>query len=149
MALITRAGIETVVVNRLSPLMLKAAMAVTYAGANADLNDPIGWALRQAGYSVTDPATVADADVATVTADKLDEVLDLAEYRALETVLGRLDDVDTTLGPRSERLSQLADQVEKKLERLQKRLEKDYGYGVGPLEVGVTTYEFAEHFTGE
>jgi len=66
----------------------------------------------------------------------------------LANLLGNLDDVDVTVGPRSEKLSQLAVQVQKRLDSVEKRLENLYGYGAAALETGVITYEFAEHYTG-
>jgi len=125
--------------------MTKAGMAVTYAGANADLNDPIGWALRRLAYTVSDITNVTSAEVAAVASDDLDEMLLLAEYRLLESVQTNLDDVDVEVGPRSEKLSQLAAQVEKRLARLLNQLETDYGFGLSALTQGTFTFEFAEH----
>lgn len=126
----TRANLESILVKRLGPLMSAAGMAITVAGSNADLNDPLGYALRTAGYSVTDITSVADADIANVSNGDLDKVILLAEWRTLDTVLGNLDDVDTTVGPRSLKLSQLAGQAERKFDRLEKRLMQLYNIGV-------------------
>lgn len=142
---VTRANVEAILVKRTGALMTKAGLAVTVVGSNADLNDPIGWALRRIGLTVITASLVTDADLASVTDAQLDEFLDLAEYRTLESVLGNLAAVDTKLGPRDEKLSQLASQIEKKLTRLAKGLEAEYGYGIGTLSVGVLTYDFAEH----
>jgi hypothetical protein len=46
----TRAQVEQILVKRCGPLMTKAGMAVTFAGANIDLADPIAWGLRQLDY---------------------------------------------------------------------------------------------------
>jgi hypothetical protein len=146
---LTRANVESILVKRCGKLLTAADLdGSTVDGTNADLNDPIGWAVRQCGGSVSSITAVADADLATVDADDYDQVLDLAELRTLETVQGNLDDVDITLGPRQESLSQLAKQVEQRLARLQKRVEQEYGYGASALGTGVITYEFAEHYDG-
>lgn len=146
---ITRANVEAILVRRCGKLLEAADLdGTTVSGSNADLNDPIGWALRQCGYSVTSVAAVADADLVSVSAANTDKLFDLAELRMLETIQGNLDDVDIQLGPRQEALSQLAKQVEQRLERVQARVQREYGYGAPELEAGVITYEFAEHYTG-
>ncbi len=145
---ITRANVENVSIHRTGPLMTKASMdGTTVDGTNDDLAGPIGWALRQAGYSVADITNPTTAEVA-LAADDVDEILDLTELRTLEDILGNLDNVDITVGPRSEMLSQLAKQVEKRLEAVRSRVEKAYGLGAATLETGTITYEFAEHFSG-
>jgi len=145
---ITRANVEVVLCKRLGPLLTAAGMATTCVGSNADLNDPIGWAIRQADYTVASIALVADADLVGVASDDYDQVLDLAEYRMLETIQGNLDDVDVQVGPRREALSQLADQVQQKLERLEARIGRLYGVGLASLEAGYLTMNFAEHDDG-
>lgn len=142
---LTRANVEQVLVKRTGALLEKADLAVTFTGSNDDLNDPIGWALRQAGYTVADITAVANSDLSSVTTADTDKLLDLAELRTLETILGNIPAVDVKLGPRAESLSQLAKQVQDKISRLQKRLADDYGIGTAILEAGLLTYEFAEH----
>lgn len=138
---ITRATGETVLVKRLGPLMAAAGMAVTIVGTNADLDDPLAWATRALGHSTASVATVTNAELASVATADYDDFLDLAEYRTLQNILGALDDVDLTVGPRSEKLSQLAEQAEKKLDRLEGRI----GTLASPVEAGYITLEFAEH----
>lgn len=142
---ITRANVETILVKRVGPLLTKAGMATTIVGSNADLNDPMGYALRQAGYSVASILSVSDSDLASVSDSGVDEVIDFAEYMTLENILGNLDDVNTTLGPRKEELFQLTGQVERKLARLEKKLNQLYGWNASTLETGVIIQEFAEH----
>ena len=127
----TRTDVEVVLVKRAGALMAKAGMAVTVVGSNADLDDPVAYALRQVGC----------ADVDGVASDDYDEFLDYAEYRLLENVLGNLTGVDTKLGPRSEMLSQLSRQVEAKM----KRIENKLGLSAGGITTGVIVHEFASH----
>jgi hypothetical protein len=141
---VTRANLESILVQRCGGLMTFAGMAVTYAGANASLNDPIGYALRQAGYAVANPASVADSDISTLSSDDLDQVLDIAEFRTLENVSGNLDDVDITNGPESEKFSQISASLEKRMARLQEKINASYGTGV-VAEMGTISYDFAEH----
>ncbi len=107
---VTRANVENVLIHRAGALMTKASLdGTTVDGTNTDLADPIAWALRVSGYTSADITNPTTAEVAAAE-DDIDEVVDYAELRTLENVLGNLDDVDTTVGPRSESLSQLATQ---------------------------------------
>lgn len=133
----TRAQAEQMLVVRCGPIMSAADMATTDTGSNADLNDPIGYGVRKAGGAVASYALVTDADVATAT--NLDLMLDWAEYRLLENLLTNLDDVDIEAGPRSEKLSQLAAQVERRVIRLMDKLALE------SANVGVFSLNFAEH----
>jgi len=142
---LTRANTEFLLEARLGPLMEAAGMVVTVVGSNADLNGPIGRAVRALGHSVASAVLVADADVAQVTDAETDEFLDYGNLYTMSAILGNLDDVDIRVGPRSESLSQLADQVERKIIRLQKQMERDYGYGLAEVESGYIAQDFAEH----
>jgi len=141
---VTRANVEAILIQRCGAIMSVAGMAVTVAGSNASLNDPIGYALRQTGYTVANAASVADTDLDDLTDDDLDQVLDIAELRTLENVAGNLDDVDITSGPQSEKFSQLAANLEKRMARLQQRISDMYGSGI-TAETGLLVYDFVEH----
>ena len=142
---LTRANAEFLTVARLAPLMEAAGLAVTVLGANADLNGPIARAVRDLGHTVTSAVLVADADVAQITTAQTSEFLDACELHTLETILGNLDDVDIKVGPRSEKLSQLALQVERKIKRLLAAMGTAYGYGMATPDAGYITLDFAEH----
>ncbi len=118
---------------------------VTVDGTNDDLNDPIGYALRVCGYSVSDISGVADTDLAGVSSDDYDKFLDVAEHRTLVTILNNYDDVDISIGSRNERFSQIADRLGKRIESMERRLENVYGIGAGSLEAGHIVLDFAEH----
>lgn len=128
---LTRADVESVIVSRVGSLMTQAGLdGTTIDGTNADLNDPIGWAVRQLGYTVADITSVADTDIDDVGAADYDKLLDHAEYRALLNIDGNLTLVDTKVGPRSESLNQLRAGVEKLLEAKKAQLVEDYDYGL-------------------
>jgi hypothetical protein len=127
------------IVKQVGPLLSAAGMAVTVVGSNASLNYPIGYALIDLDYTVSDITSVVDADVAQVTDAKLREFVDVAVLYTLEDILGNLDDVDITVGPRTEKFSQLATQVEHRLALQQKKVEECYGYGASVLEGGYIT----------
>ena len=142
---ITRTQVERILIKRCGLLMTAARLdGVTINGTNADLDDPIGVALRTSGLSVADISAVSDSDLASVTNDLTDQVLDIAEYRALQNIEGNLDQVDITIGPRSESLNQLATHIKSKIERLQMRISRQYGIGMGALSAGVIGLDFAE-----
>jgi hypothetical protein len=120
---LTRANAETILVNRLSGLLAGAGMAVTYTGANADLAEPLTWAARRIGLSPASPTTVADSDLSGLGEADYDDYLDLAEYRTLKSIQGHLALVDVTAGPRAEKLSQLASQVQAMLDARKEHIE--------------------------
>jgi len=143
---ITRANTESILVKRAGPLMVLAGLdGSTVDGTNADLNDPIGWAVRVLGYVTTDVTAVADADVASVTADEFNDFFDLGELRVLETVIGNYDDVDLRVGPRDEKYHQTVLQAERKVARLKKRLEEAGVFGAATVTAGSMTLDFVEH----
>ncbi len=112
---LTRANCEAILVARLSALLAAADLAVTVAGSNADLNDPLAWAVRRLGGSTADATTATIAELAAIDVTDQDDLFALAEYRALQNILGNLTFVDISAGPRSEKLSQLATQVREML----------------------------------
>lgn len=138
----TRADVEFLTVAGVGPLLVVAGMdGTTVDGTNTDLNAPIGKAVRGLDHTVTSAVLVTDADVAQVTVAQTDEFLDAVTLYALEAVLGNLDDVDITVGPRSEKLSQLAAQVERRI----KRLREAIGYDMVTPVAGYITRDIAEH----
>ena len=137
---ITRAHAEFLTCAGVGPLMVAAGMdGTTVDGTNTDLNGPIGRAVRDLGHSVTTAVLVADADVAQVTDAQTDEFLDRVVLHTLNAVLTNLDDVDLQVGPRSEKLSQLAAQIERRIKRLEASLD---AWMSGSSYISM---EFAEH----
>jgi hypothetical protein len=142
---ITRANVEAILVARCGKLLAAADLdGTTIAGTNASLNDPIGWAARQLGYPVANLTAVSDSDLANVTDDEVDQLLDLAELRTLQNIEGNLDDVDISANGRDESLGQLVKQVQTRLDRVKAAIEKTYGTGLGTLSAGVVTLDFME-----
>jgi len=143
---LTRANTELLLVARVGPLLVAAGMdGTTVDGTNTDLNDPIGYAIRALGHLVDSAVLVDNDDVARVTVTETDEFLDVATLSVLRNILGNLDDVDITVGPRSEKLSQLAMQVERRVVILRTRMILDYGYGMASPKAGYITMDIAEH----
>lgn len=124
---LTRAQCETILVKRLAGWMGEAGLDVSTAGANTDLNDPIGYAVRRLGLTVADVTAIADADLSAVDTDDYDIVLDVAELRTLETILRNLTRVDTTAGPLSQSFGQLRKDVQTAIEAKRTQVNDDYG----------------------
>jgi hypothetical protein len=141
---LTRANTEAELVQRQKSRMEAVSMAVTFVGSNADLNSPIGFAVRKMGGTVASFSSVADADLTFLAEDDFDKFLDIAEYRLMQNIKGRWGMVDTKIGPRSESLSQFSEDLERDLTRKLSDLQSIYGFGGGSLEAGVVDYDFAE-----
>jgi hypothetical protein len=140
---LTRANVEALLVRRLGSLLTEAELdGTTVNGTNIDLADSIGWAVRQCGGAVANITAVADADLAGIAATNYDQLLDLAEYRALQTISGSPVFVNIQVGQRREDLGKLAETVDKRLERKLKQLQQDYGFGLGALQAGVIALDF-------
>ena len=144
---LTRANIEAVLIKRAGDLLTTAGLdGTTINGTNADLGDPIAFALRQIGVTVATPASPTDAEVAAASADDTDQLLDLAEIRILETVLQHvLDLVNTEAGQRVDEYSQLAAGLQKRIERAEARARSLYGWTATTLEAGYLYHDFAQH----
>lgn len=147
---LTRANVEAILIRRVGKRMTQAALdGTTNTGANADLNDPIGWAVRKAGYTVDDISAVDNDDVARISTADIDKFLDLAEYRALQSILGNSTDVDTRVWTHGheEKLSDLAEQLEKLIARKEKQIARDHGIGLGTLTAGKLSLGFQQQET--
>ena len=142
---VSRADIEQEIVSRAEAWMASAGLAVTFAGANCDLNAPLGWAIRQAGGSVTTPSLVTSTDVQTVAAADYDMLLDLAELRTLQSILANFSAVDKKAGPVELKSSQLGERIERRIAQLRAWLATAYGIGgSATLTTGVLNLNFAE-----
>jgi hypothetical protein len=133
-----RSQVETILIRRVGGLLSAADLdGTTTGGNNPDLNDPIGFALRQIGIVPLDPTAITDSDVAQTESSSFDRVFDVAELRALETIQGNLALVSITVGARSEAFSDLAQRVEAAITRKRAQILQDYGSVLGlGIEVG-------------
>lgn len=105
----------------------------------------INRALRQCGYTVTSPTTVTAADVAAVSVADEQKFLDHCALNVLYQVWADLTNVDITVGPRTEKLSQLADRVERMIARLEKYMASAYGLGMPEPQAGYISLDKADH----
>ena len=123
----TRANAETALVTRASKKMALVGFAVTIIGSNTDLNDPIGMGLLWMGKSISNISTVTDADLAALLQAEVPEFLDRAELRLLENILGNYDLVNISLGPRSESLNQIADNLRDAIKDKREQVKAIFG----------------------
>lgn len=143
---LTRAKIEVLLVKRASKVMVFVGMdGTTVAGTNEDLNDPIGVGIRQCGGSVTDFASVADADVLTVDSSDYDMLIDIAEYRLLSSMISNFDKYGLKVGPRSGYQSQVREGIENRIKWLREELEAAYGFMAPSPQIGAIQLDFADH----
>jgi len=145
---ITRSNLEILLLNRVKAMFVASALDfTTNTGDNPDLNDPIGFAIRWCNGTTVDVAEVSDVDVATVGNSRLDELLDVAELRALQNAFGNYSAVGLKIGPRSEYQDQLAVRLRARIKDMEKDLGNRYGYGIVEAEVGTISLDFAQHDT--
>lgn len=141
----TRIEIDTLLVQRLSGLLTEVGFSVQIDGANADLIDPLGAALRELGYAQASIAAVTDADLAAVPADDYNRLLDLAEARVLESAFAQIVKVDERAGPLALHYSQLADRLERRLARKWEQIQSQHGLYTPSPVAGVITLQIAQH----
>jgi hypothetical protein len=110
---LTSANAVAILQDRVGDLMVFVGKTADAAGMASALS----WACRKQGVTVDDYTAVTDSEIAAAT--DADDFLDLAEYRLLADVLGNLDVVDVTGGPRSEKLSQVANYIRQRMSSLE------------------------------
>lgn len=137
---LTKSQVETVLLGRCGGKMGAAGMSVTA------LAEPIATALTKLGLPPSDPTAVTDADLALVTEDDRLKLFDLAELRTLKSIQGNLDTVNISVGPRTEQLNQLYEQVDKAITRLELYIAGEYGIGLGTLRGGTLSLDFQENW---
>lgn len=138
---LTRAQVELVMVKRLSKLLDVAGLSTTTDGENDDLNDGIGFAVRQLGGTVANITHVGDSDLIGIAVGDYDALLDLAELRTLETIVNQFDKVDIRVGPLSTDYSDWADRAQKRLDAKRAQVLGQYGIGGSQMEAGVITLD--------
>lgn len=140
---LTRQQAEAVLISRCGTLLTEAGLdGVNNGGSNADLNDPMMTTLVKMGITPASYSNVVDADLSSLAGGDVTEFLDRAELRVLETISSNLVYVNIQIGPRREDLGSLMDQVEKRIQRLSSKVQKEYGVGMGTLSAGVIGLDF-------
>jgi len=142
----TRVHVETMLTNRCGALLTFVSKdGTTVDGSNTDLNDAIGSAIRRLGGTVSDPTSVSDADVQTVSSDLFDALVDVAELRLYYSIRGNLTVTDITAGPFTEKYSDIGDYLDDQIKALEDRIEMEHGIGGAEMTVGYITRNIASH----
>ena len=136
----TRAQVESMLVSRAGKRMTSVEFSTTVAGSNADLANPIATALVGMGITPANITNPSDTDLLAV--DDISELMDRAELRLLQNIMGNLDAVDISVGPRRESYSQFGTALDKAIERLQAQIAALYGVGRGTLTAGNISLNF-------
>ena len=144
---LTIVQVETILIRRVGVLLTAVGLdGTSIDGDNDDLVDPVVASIRNLGGSVTTITDVVDADLASIGESDYDELFDVAELRALQSAHSAATTlIDTKIGPRDEKLSNMANTLAKRIEQAQEQVEDLYGYGLRPLESGLLELDFAEH----
>jgi hypothetical protein len=137
---LTRAVLESILIRRCGRRMAFAKLdGITQNGTNLDLNDPIREGLDSIGVTAANAINVADSDLATISGKRLSQILDVAELRVLESILGNWDEFDQARGIDRQDLGKMGEAIRTRVNDLQARLMKLYGVGLGSLRGGGIT----------
>ncbi len=137
----TLSGVKSVLEKRTSKLMA----AVDLDAQTFDIDDPLAYAMRKMGYSVASVGVVTSSEVTTVPDSDVNQLLDLAELRLLETLYNEvLTLVTVSFGSRSQQLSDMSLRLRLTIDGKRKALEREYGDGLPELEAGVIDLYFGE-----
>ncbi len=126
---ITVEQLETHIIAQTSGYLSQCKMVVVANGSNPDLAAPITDAMRALGYGLTNPIVPSDLDLQGVPDNRLDLLLSVVRLYTLRACLGRWAQVDETVSLGSQKLNQLADQLQAAIESLTKDLLNRYGFG--------------------
>jgi len=145
----TRTVVEQELVNRVAPLLAAVGLDSTATGTNTDLNAPIRKSLKVLSISVADVSNVSNADLAAVTSDDFEQLIDIAELETLKVIQSNLNKVDVRLGPAATNYSQLGERIEKLIAAKTKDVQRDYGKTVPMLETGTIAADFMARDTDD
>lgn len=139
---VTRTQVETLLVRRAGKRMAFVEFSKETDGENPDLSDPISFALLAMSITPADITTPTDADLATVTNEQIGELLDRAELRLLQNILGNMDAVSLSVDGRSESYGQITVSLEQAITRLQTKVDNDYAGAGNTLTGGLIIQNF-------
>lgn len=115
--------INLVLVQRTGKYLTAAGLA----GGASELVDPVRWALSMLGNEPGSLVEITNDDLVAVTGLYVDALLDLAELRLLETVLGNMTAVTVKAGPVTQNLSDLGKQLLTVIAAKRAAIAKRYG----------------------
>jgi hypothetical protein len=115
---------------------------VTVDGTNQSLNDPIAAGLASLGVAAAGLA-VADPDLLAVDSIAARQLLDVAELRALESILGNKASPDQRALNSYLYEGRFYAQLQKTIAYKNSQVEREYGIGVPTVSAGVLDLGFA------
>lgn len=133
---ITRAMVEGTLIARAKKRMEFVGMNITSDGENPDLSDPISAALMQMGIMPVNISSPTSTDIALVALDDIYKLMDIAELRLLENILGNNDKVTLQAASGTEQFGQFTQDLEKLIARKQASIQRTYGIGLGATVSG-------------
>lgn len=145
---LTSANFDYLLLRRARKKMAYAGLdAVTADGTNQDLLDGKLEGLRSLGGAPLSPVAVTDADLAGVADRHLPQLVDVAELRTLENILGNRASPDQMADTDNQQWhGKFYDSLEATIARKRKQCERQYGYGLSSLSGGRIGLDFAERF---
>ncbi len=141
--LITKAGLDSILIARVGTIMGVVSFSVATDGSNPNTVESIRTALAALGIPTASLTAVTDADLAQVAAASVPQLIDVSEWALRTACLDALTDVDTQVDRDTEKLSQLADRWQRKIDALYAQLTKSYGFGAATLSSGTIDLGFA------
>jgi hypothetical protein len=141
---LTKADLDAELVDRAGGLLAFVGRSVDVTGANPATVGPLREGLASLGLGTASFGAIADADLAAVAPANVQQLIDVAEYRLLQNVLGWLTKVDQSIGMGSQSLGQVRRDLLQTLRSLSDTLRAQYGYGLGTLAGGSVDLGFAQ-----
>lgn len=124
--MVTPADVEEIVGNRYAALLAQAR-ALAGDAFTPSIEQAIAWAVRGLGYPAESLRYVTPAELAAVSADRLDALLDLTELRMLESIQTGFTAVTVKAGPVQEDYNHLADRLDKIVVEKRKNVAARHG----------------------
>lgn len=147
----SKALIDTQLVDRMPDLLSYLGMSIVIDGTNPNTVGPIGWAFQRIGLTPISGMIPSDADLALVTAKQYYDLLDLAEYRLLQNCSNRFTKVRTQVGANSLYYSDLGDRLQRRIAELEADLKSRNLIGLAPLiggTIGLSNAAVFDPLTG-
>lgn len=132
-----RSDIETVIIARIGKILTFVGLdGTTKDGTNVDLNDPIADALETQSLTPISRIAIADADTQRVATGNSQWFLRDVELRALYTVLNQFIYYSETFVDNTERIIEVRQGVEKRVDCLEKEIKHRWGDKAAGFYVG-------------
>ncbi len=143
----TRAEISDILVGRATGLIVVTGVSAdpaADASPRAYTDDPIAYAVRKSGGSTASLLAATDAEIAAVETGKEDQVLDIAELRFLDNLIGRWTKANQSRGPITQSLGDLGKFYQDRADSLREKVKEVYAVDASTPTVISTTASFSD-----